>query len=54
MQGVENFNTFDVKILPSINAILNSFTFLFLVGAFVAILKRNVKVHRRFIYLRHL
>jgi putative membrane protein len=48
--GVENFTAFDVKILPLMNAIFNSFTFLFLVGALIAILKRNINVHRRFIY----
>ena len=50
MNGVEDFDAFDVTILPLLNAIFNSFTFLFLVGALIAILKRNVKVHRRFIY----
>lgn len=50
MKGVDDFHAFDVTILPLMNAILNSFTFLFLVGAFIAILKRNVKIHRRFIY----
>ena len=50
MNGVEDFDAFDVTILPLMNAIFNSFTFLFLVGALIAILKRNVKVHRRFIY----
>ncbi|KXH78593.1 hypothetical protein AU377_12785 [Sporosarcina sp. HYO08] len=50
MPGVEDFDAFDVTILPLMNAILNSFTFLFLVGALVAILKGNVTVHRRFIY----
>ncbi|MCM3709616.1 DUF420 domain-containing protein [Sporosarcina luteola] len=49
-QGVEDFDAFDVTILPLINAILNSFTFLFLVGALIAIKKRNVGVHRKFIY----
>lgn len=48
--GVENFTAFDVKILPMLNAIFNSFTFFFLVGALIAILKRNIIVHRRFIY----
>lgn len=48
--GFENFDAFDVTILPMMNAIFNSFTFLFLVGALAAILKRNVTVHRRFIY----
>jgi len=50
MPGVENFDAFDVTILPMLNAIFNSFTFLFLLAALIAILKRNVKVHRRFIY----
>lgn len=49
-QGVEDFDAFDVTILPMMNAIFNSFTFLFLVGALIAILKRNVTVHKRFIY----
>ncbi len=39
-----------VKQLPLLNAILNSFTFLFLLSALIAILKRNIKVHQRFIY----
>ncbi|HLR69128.1 DUF420 domain-containing protein [Virgibacillus alimentarius] len=50
MPGKEDFDLFDVTILPLMNAIFNSFTFLFLIGALIAILKRNVKVHRRFIY----
>lgn len=50
MDGVEDFDAFDVTILPLMNAILNSFTFLFLVGALIAILKGNVKIHSRFIY----
>lgn len=50
MPGVENFDAFDVTILPLMNAILNSFTFLFLLCAMIAILRGNVNVHRRFIY----
>ncbi|MFC5603426.1 DUF420 domain-containing protein [Sporosarcina koreensis] len=49
-QGVEDFDAFDVTILPLLNAIFNSFTFLFLVAALIAIKKRNVDVHRKFIY----
>lgn len=41
---------FDAAILPLFNAIFNGFAFLFLVGALVAILKRNIAVHRRFIF----
>lgn len=50
MPGVEDFDAFDVTILPLLNAIFNTFTFLFLVAALIAILKRRVAVHRRFIY----
>lgn len=50
MPGYEDFDAFDVTILPLLNAIFNSFTFLFLVIALIAILKRKVTVHRRFIY----
>ncbi|RJE91258.1 DUF420 domain-containing protein [Paenibacillus sp. 1011MAR3C5] len=42
---------FDVKILPLLNAIFNSFTFLALVVALIAILKKNVRMHRTFIGL---
>lgn len=48
--GDKDFDAFDVTILPMINAISNSFTFIFLVCALVAILKRKFKMHRRFIY----
>ncbi|PYZ98351.1 hypothetical protein CR205_07070 [Alteribacter lacisalsi] len=39
-----------VRQLPLLNAILNSFTFIFLTGALIAIKKGNIKIHRRFIY----
>jgi putative membrane protein len=48
--GVENFTAFDPTILPLMNAIFNSFTFIFLVCALIAIIKKNVRLHRRFIY----
>jgi len=41
---------FDVTILPLLNAIFNSFTFLFLVVALVAIKKKNIPMHRSFIW----
>src|SRR5690625_5447896 len=41
MPGQDDFNLFDITILPLMNAILNSFTFIFLIVAFVAILKRS-------------
>lgn len=42
--------SFDVKILPTLNAIFNSFTFVFLLAALFAILKKNVNLHRGFIF----
>ncbi|MDP4099269.1 DUF420 domain-containing protein [Paenibacillus sp. P96] len=37
---------FDLSLLPRMNAIFNSFTFIFLLGALFAIIKKNVKVHK--------
>lgn len=50
LPGVEDFDLFDVTILPLMNAIFNTFTFFFLVAALIAIVKKNVTVHKRFIY----
>lgn len=50
LPGVEDFTAFDITILPLMNAIFNSFTFIFLLSALIAIIKGNVKVHSRFIY----
>ncbi|HWO96936.1 MAG TPA: DUF420 domain-containing protein [Bacillus sp. (in: firmicutes)] len=41
--------TFDLTIFPRINAVLNSFTFIFLCAALYAIKKKNITVHKRFI-----
>lgn len=40
---------FDLTILPLANAILNSFGFVFLVAGLVAIRRRRIDTHRRFI-----
>jgi putative membrane protein len=45
---------FDVKLLPLLNAIFNSFTFLALVVALTAIKRKNIKMHRAFIGLAFL
>ncbi|NBI28967.1 DUF420 domain-containing protein [Chengkuizengella marina] len=42
---------FDITILPMLNAIFNSFTFIFLLFALISIKKKNIKVHRNFIIL---
>lgn len=39
----------DLTFLPMMNAIFNSFTFVFLVCALIAIKKKNITIHRRFI-----
>lgn len=41
---------FDLTFLPMFNAIFNSFTTIFLFAALYFIKKKNIKVHRRFIY----
>lgn len=40
---------FDVTLLPRLNAIFNSFTFIFLLAALFFILRKNIKMHRNFI-----
>lgn len=40
---------FDITILPRLNAIFNSFTFIFLLVALYFILRKNIKLHRNFI-----
>ncbi|TMW73522.1 DUF420 domain-containing protein [Alteribacter natronophilus] len=51
LPGYQGELPYAVRQLPLLNATLNSFTFIFLVCALVAILwKRNIKVHQRFIY----
>ena len=47
--GYEGELHFDVTILPMLNAIFNSFTFVFLLAALFSIIKKNVKMHRGFI-----
>ncbi|MCS6822111.1 MAG: DUF420 domain-containing protein [Microscillaceae bacterium] len=37
----------DVSALPTLNAILNSITFCCLIGAFVAIRNKNIRLHKR-------
>ncbi|MCM3628461.1 DUF420 domain-containing protein [Paenibacillus glycanilyticus] len=40
---------FDITLFPRINGVLNSFTFIFLLVALFAILRKNVKLHKGFI-----
>jgi putative membrane protein len=40
----------DFSMLPAVNACLNSFTFLALLGALIAIKKKNIPLHRKFIF----
>lgn len=42
--------TFDITIFPRMNAVFNSFTFIFLCAALYAIKKKNITVHKRFIF----
>ena len=48
--GYEGEVGFNIYLLPMLNAILNSFTFVFLLAALYFILKKNVVMHRRFIF----
>ncbi|MDR7073941.1 DUF420 domain-containing protein [Fictibacillus barbaricus] len=42
--------TFDVTLLPRLNAIFNSFTFVFLIAALYFIKQKNITLHKRFIF----
>jgi putative membrane protein len=46
-EGLDHFN---LKVLPMMNAIFNSFTFVFLSLALYAIKIKNIPLHRRFIF----
>src|SRR5699024_4651253 len=50
LHGVADFHNVDVTMLPMFNAIFNLFSCGFLPCALVAMIRKNVKVHRRFIY----
>ena len=41
---------YNFSYIPHFNAIINSITFLCLLSAFIAIKRKNIKVHRRFIF----
>src|SRR5690625_4414640 len=41
---------FDLTLLPRLNAIFNSFTFIFLLAALFFVLRKNITMHRNFIF----
>ncbi|QST01924.1 DUF420 domain-containing protein [Pontibacillus sp. ALD_SL1] len=47
---IESSSSFDITILPLTNAVLNSFTTVFLFAALFMIIRKNVKWHKRFIF----
>lgn len=50
MPKYKGFSHIDLTFLPMMNAIFNSFTTIFLLAAFYFIKKKNIKMHRRFIF----
>lgn len=46
----KGLDQFDLTFLPMLNAIFNSFTFVFLVMALYFIKQKNIVLHRRFIF----
>ncbi|UOQ92574.1 DUF420 domain-containing protein [Halobacillus shinanisalinarum] len=49
MPKLDQFSHLDVTFLPLLNAVLNSFTFIFLLAALIMIKQRNIKAHKRFV-----
>ncbi|MFD1019176.1 DUF420 domain-containing protein [Thalassobacillus hwangdonensis] len=47
---IEVVESGSITILPLLNAMLNSFTFVFLLAALYMIFKKNIKWHRNFIF----
>lgn len=47
--GMDVLKEYDLSKLPGLNAFLNSLNFVALIGAFIAIKKKNVRLHRAFI-----
>lgn len=50
LPGSDGFDKFDITILPLLNAVFNSFTFVFLLVALIFIKTKNIVMHRRFIF----
>ncbi|MFB9326129.1 DUF420 domain-containing protein [Paenibacillus aurantiacus] len=50
LPGYDGEVGFDIYLLPMLNAIFNSFTFVFLLAALYFIMKKNVTLHKRFIF----
>ncbi|MGV2620388.1 UNVERIFIED_CONTAM: DUF420 domain-containing protein [Halobacillus marinus] len=47
---IEGDTGFDLTLLPLLNAVFNSFTFVFLLAALFMIIRKNIKWHKRFIF----
>ncbi|TLS37947.1 DUF420 domain-containing protein [Pseudalkalibacillus caeni] len=50
LPGYEGEVGFDIHLLPLLNAVFNSFTFVFLLAALIFIKQKNITLHRRFIW----
>jgi putative membrane protein len=50
MPKYESVSDIDLTFLPFLNAVFNSFTFIFLAAALIAIKQKNIRLHRRFIF----
>ncbi len=50
MPKMERGNQLDLTVLPMLNAVFNSFTFVFLLSALYFIRRKNIVMHRRFIF----
>jgi putative membrane protein len=54
LPGKENLSAYRFSFLPFLNAVMNGFTFVFLLVALYAIKQKNIKRHRSFILLAFL
>ena len=50
MPKYQGFSHLDLTFLPMLNAVFNSFTTVFLITALYFIKKKNIRMHRRFVF----
>lgn len=50
MPAYQGLHDVDLTFMPFFNAVMNSFTFIFLLSALISIKQKNVKAHRNYIF----
>lgn len=51
LPGIDFLKQYDFSFLPMLNAVFNSMTFILLIMALIAIKQKNIRLHKRFIFM---